>query len=96
MLIYRVNDSPLIEGWKCLILRHSGDFINHSSETQDTCWPGNYGLGDHHPICVCGVYEEEGSQQLACTLLAVLHFTGRRETLFRNGQGHMRSTGTLR
>ena len=38
MLIYRVNDSPLIEGWKCPILRHSGDItINHSSETQDTC-----------------------------------------------------------
>ena len=38
MLIYRVNDSSLIEGWKCPILRHSGDItINHSSETQDTC-----------------------------------------------------------
>lgn len=59
MLIYRVNDSLLIEGWKCPILRHSGDItINHSSETQDTCWPGNYSLGDHLPICVCGMCEE--------------------------------------
>ena len=70
MLIYRVNDSPLIEGWKCPILRHSGDItINHSSETQDTCQPGNYSLGDHLPICVCGMYEEKGAQQLVCTFI---------------------------
>lgn len=85
MLIYRVNDSPLIEGWKCPILRHSGDIIiNHSSETQDTCWPGNYSLGDHLPICVCGMCEGEGTQQLAYTLLAVCDFTARRETSFGN------------
>lgn len=85
MLIYRVNDSPLIEGWKCPILRHSGDItINHSSETQDTCWPGNYSIGDHLPICVCGICEGEGAQQLACTLLAVLDFTGRREASLGN------------
>lgn len=80
MLIYRVNDSPLIEGWKCPILRYSGDIIiNHSSETQDTCWPGNYSLGDHLPICVCGICEGEGDQRLASTLLAVLEFTEKRE-----------------
>lgn len=61
MLIYRVNDSPLIEGWKCPILRRPGDIIiNHSSETQDTCWTENYSLGDHLPICVCGMWEGEG------------------------------------
>lgn len=96
MLIYRVNDSPLIEGWKCPILRHSGDItINHSSETQYTFWPGNYSLGDHLPICVYGMCEEEGVQWLACTLQAVLKFAGERHHLFGNQQEHVSSTGNF-
>lgn len=93
MLIYRVNDSPLIEGWKCPILRYSGDItINHSSETQDTYRPGNYSLRDHLPICVCGMCVEGRGLVAACTLSAVLDFTGMRETSFGKQQEHVTST----
>lgn len=92
MLIYRVNDSPLIEGWKCPILRYSGDItINHSSETQDSYRPGNYSLRDHLPICVCGTYGGRGLMA-ACTLSTVLDFTEMREISFGNQQEHISST----
>lgn len=76
MLIYRVNDSSLIEGWKCPMLRRLGD-TSLTTEVKPQK-PAGYEMIALEALLLCVyVFCMKGSVgwALACTSLAALDFT---------------------